>query len=172
VADLDDELARHHGASFGWALVCCGGDRTMAEDVLQNAYLKLFDGRARFAGQSTVRAFLFGVIHRTASEERRRRLVRAALSLSLSLLRTAEAEAEEQVGGLTPIIRDETSRQLSGALNRLTSRQRQVIHLVFYQELTIAVAAEVLGISVGSARTHYERGKAQLRVYLEDLAKP
>ena len=166
MADLDDELARHHGASYGWALVCCGGDRTMAEDVLQNAYLKLYDGRAQFAGRSGVRAFLFSVIRRTASEERRRRLVRAALSLSV--LRGEGAESTEQVAGLTPIIYDETSRQLNAALERLPARQRQVIHLVFYQELTIAAAAEILGISVGSARTHYERGKAQLRVSLED----
>ena len=142
----------------------------MAEDVLQNAYLKLFDGRAQFSGQSSVRAFLFSVIRRTASEERRRRLVRAALSLSV--LRSEGAESAEQVAGLTPIIYDETSRQLNSALERLPSRQRQVIHLVFYQELTIAAAAEALGISVGSARTHYERGKAQLRVHLEGLRKP
>ena len=38
-----------------------------------------------------------------------------------------------------------------------------MLHLVFYQDLTIADAAEILGVSVGSARTHYERGKAQLR---------
>ncbi|MEP6836366.1 MAG: RNA polymerase sigma factor [Gemmatimonas sp.] len=170
MADLDDELARHHGASFGWALVCCNGDRSVAEDVLQNAYLKLYDGRARFAGQSSVRAFLFSVIRRTASEDRRRRLVRAALSLSV--LRSEGAESTEQVSGLTPIIYDETCRQLNAALLRLSSRQRQVIHLVFYQELTISAAAEILGISIGSARTHYERGKAQLRVYLEDIKKP
>lgn len=166
MADLDDELARHHGASFGWALVCCSGDRTMAEDVLQNAYLKLYDGRAQFAGQSSVRAFLFGVIRRTASEERRRRLVRAALSLSMLRGNGAEWTAAED--GLNAIVYDETSRQLNTALERLPTRQRQVLHLVFYQELTIAQAAEVLGISVGSARTHYERGKAQLRVYLDD----
>jgi RNA polymerase sigma-70 factor (ECF subfamily) len=40
------------------------------------------------------------------------------------------------------------------------------LHLVFYQDLTIAAAADVLGISLGSARVHYERGKAQLRRHL------
>jgi RNA polymerase sigma factor (sigma-70 family) len=70
--------------------------------------------------------------------------------------------------GLTPIIRDETSRELIAALSRLSSRQREVLHLVFYQELTIAAAAEILGISLGSARAHYERGKAKLRLILGD----
>ena len=43
-----------------------------------------------------------------------------------------------------------------------------MLHLVFYQDLTIAAAADVMGISVGSARVHYERGKAQLRRLLGD----
>jgi RNA polymerase sigma-70 factor (ECF subfamily) len=159
VADLDDELLRHNQAAFGWALACCRGDPATAEDVLQTAYLKVLDGRARYRGQSEFRAFLFGVIRRTAMEERRGRAIRSALTLGLSTIH----HAHPSNNGLDPILRDETSRQLLDALQRLPQRQREVLHLVFYQDLTIAVAAEVLGISVGSARVHYERGKARLR---------
>jgi RNA polymerase sigma-70 factor (ECF subfamily) len=168
VADLDDELARHHRAAFGWALACCRGDRATAEDVLQTAYLKLIDGRARFAGESEFKTFLFGVIRRTASEDRRRRLVRATLSLGV-LGRDSKTSSIPHTG-LAPIIRDERSRELVTALDRLSSRQREVLHLVFYQDFTIAEAADVLKISVGSARVHYERGKAQLRRLLGDDA--
>jgi RNA polymerase sigma-70 factor (ECF subfamily) len=166
VADLDDELARHHRAAFGWALTCCRWDRGVAEDVLQTAYLKLVDGRAHFAGQSEFRTFLFGVIRRTASEERRRRVIRA--TLSLGVLGSTHSVASVEQDGLAPVIRDETSRQLVVALKQLSARQRDMMHLVFYQDLTIAGAADVIGISVGSARVHYERGKARLRQILGD----
>jgi RNA polymerase sigma-70 factor (ECF subfamily) len=162
VADLDDELLRHNQAAFGWALACCRWDPAIAEDVLQTAYLKVLDGRARYGGQSEFRAFLFGVIRRTAMEERRRRAIRSALTLGLSTIQ----HANPSNNGLEPIVRDETSRQLLGALQKLPPRQREVLHLVFYQDLTIALAAEVLGISLGSARVHYERGKKQLRQLL------
>jgi RNA polymerase sigma factor (sigma-70 family) len=156
---LDQELIRHNRAAFGWALACCRWDRSAAEDVLQSAYLKVLDGRARFAGASEFRGFLFGVIRRTAAEERRRRAVRGALSLATFQREPSATGAD----GLDAMIGDERSRELLAALDRLSARQREVLHLVFYQDFTIAAAAEVLGISVGSARVHYERGKAMLR---------
>jgi RNA polymerase sigma-70 factor (ECF subfamily) len=171
VHDLDDELLRHNHAAFSWALACCRWDRNLAEDVLQSAYLKVLDGRARFRGEADFRGFLFGVIRRTASEERRRRAIRSALSLSslsLSALRAVSTSDGHSENGLDPIVRDETSRSLLAALEQLTPRQREVLHLVFYQDFTIASAAEVLGISVGSARVHYERGKSHLRRLLGD----
>ena len=75
-ADLTAELEQLHTAAFGWALSCCGWDRSAAEDVLQATYLKLLDGRARFDGRSTFRTFVFGVIARTAREARRRAALR------------------------------------------------------------------------------------------------
>ena len=163
VAELDDELIRHNCAAFGWALACCRWDPSATEDVLQTAYLKLIDGRVRLPAHTDFRPFLFGVIRLTAKEERRRRAIRATLSLAVF---RGEPAASSSPTALDPIIRDETAKELFAALDRLSSRQREVLHLVFYQDLTIAAAADVLGISVGSARVHYERGKAHLRQLL------
>jgi RNA polymerase sigma-70 factor (ECF subfamily) len=63
----------------------------------------------------------------------------------------------------------ESAEALCAALERLPERQREVLHLVFYQDLSIADAAEVMEISLGSARTHYERGKARLRLFLKEV---
>jgi RNA polymerase sigma-70 factor (ECF subfamily) len=164
VVDLDEELARHHQAAFGWALACCKWDRSCAEDVLQTAYLKIVDGRARFGGRGEFRAFLFGVIRHTARDERRRRAVRRMLPVRL--LRQTGAGVMEN--GDEGVARDERTARLVTALDRLSARQREVLLLVFYHDLTIAAAAEVLGVSVGTARIHYERGKAHLRRLLDE----
>jgi RNA polymerase sigma-70 factor (ECF subfamily) len=60
--------------------------------------------------------------------------------------------------------------RLESAVAALAPRQRQLIDLVFYHELSIREAAKVLGISVGSARTHYERAKKQLFRMLDERA--
>src|SRR2546430_1221925 len=84
-ADLTAKLEELHAAAFGWALSCCGWDRSAAEDVLQATYLKLLDGRARFDGRSTFRTFVFGVIARTAREARRRAALRRWLPFAATI---------------------------------------------------------------------------------------
>lgn len=139
----------------------------MAEDVLQEAYLRVLDGRAKFGGRSAPRTWFFGVIRRVAHEQRRTIARRGALDLKLA----AEPPVDSDATGLDVPQRarhlDEQAAQLRGALGRLPERQRDVLHLVFYGELTLEEAAQVLAISVGSARTHYKRGKRRLAQWLE-----
>ena len=163
--DLPHQLERLHAAAFGWALSCCAWDRSTAEDVLQVSYLKLLDGRARFEGRSSLRTFVFGVIARTAREMRRKAQVRRWLPLASLLLGPAMADGRPDPE--TAVARADETERLVRALARLPNRQRQILHLVFYEDLTIAEAAQVAGVAVGTARTHYERGKAALRKLLE-----
>ena len=159
--DLERQLEEHHEAAFGWALSCCGWDRATAQDVLQTAYLKVLQGRAKFAGRSSFRTFLFGVIRRTAAEHRRAGMLRRVLPLS-RLDGRPEGRSSE-IDPAMAVERSEEAAHLVAALRALPGRQREVLHLVFYQDLSIAEAAEVIGVSLGTARTHYERGKQRLR---------
>lgn len=157
-----------HAESYGWALCCCGRDRSRAEDVLQRVYVKVLSGQAHHAGNGSFRTWLFAVIRRTALEDGRREWGRR-----LMLSRWWQRGGERETGGRLEVrLPSEASEAVelreafSGALAALPGRQREVLHLVFYQGLSIAQAAEVMGISVGSARTHYERGKKSLRARL------
>jgi len=163
--DMTSELERLHADAYAWALACCRWDREEGTEVLQTTYVKVLDGRARFEGRSSFRTWLFSVIFRTAAERRRRLVVR---SLRSHWSRNGHVAGPPSETPETLLAGSERSRDLTRALRRLSARQREVLHLVFYQEMSVEEASKVLGITLGSARTHYERGKRSLRRLLTE----
>jgi RNA polymerase sigma-70 factor (ECF subfamily) len=160
ISELKAELEKLHQASFGWALSCCRRDHAEAEEVLQTVYLKILQGKATYRGECKLQTWLFAVIRKTAITERRKHLVRTLKSIALargSSPSHPEVELEQS----------EMQQRFQQALARLPARQRETLHLVFYQDLSLSEAAEVMNISVGSTRRHYERGKKRLREALD-----
>jgi RNA polymerase sigma factor (sigma-70 family) len=160
------QLEALHTDSFGWAVHCCGGNPSRAEDVLQIAYLKVVARRVVFSGGSSFKTWWFGVIRLTALEEHRRLRYRESLLGRL----LAQVTGHPQASPPCPARQMEAServQELKQALACLPARQAEVLHLVFYQDLTVNEAAAVMKISPGSARQHYERGKARLRTLLQ-----
>jgi len=166
IAELKAELERLHCASFGWALSCCRRDRAEAEEVLQTVYLKILEGKARYCGEASFKTWLFAVIRKTAVSEYRRTLLRKLRVTTPSVLETDRNPLREEPG--TAFERSETRMHFQRALEKLPTRQREALHLVFYQELSLRETAEVMGISIGSARQHYDRGKKRLRETLAE----
>lgn len=157
-------LKAHHADNFGWALACCAWQRESAEDVLQEAYLRVLDGRANFAGKSSPKTWFFAVIKRIAADLKRSHTRRALLNLRLFV--TGSGGSTQDTGMHDAVYAHEASQQLKTALMQLSVRQREILHLVFYSEFTVEESAQTLQISVGSARTHYQRGKERLAVLL------
>ena len=164
-SELRALLEVHHSAGYGWALGCCSRDPAEAESVLQAVYLKILEGRARFDGRSSFKTWLFAVIRKTAVDERRRSMLRGLtlIKLGQAALSRAPEESPEQA-----VYRSQIEILFRRALSRLPSRQREVLQLVFYHDFTVSGAAEVMGCSIGSARTHYERGKKRLYKLIDE----
>jgi RNA polymerase sigma-70 factor (ECF subfamily) len=162
-----DTVKAQHADNFGWALACCARHRDGAEDVLQEAYLRVLDGRAKFAGRSSHKTWFFAVIKRVAVDVQRTQKRRYLLNLRMADTdRVLATESEANPLG-DSMSRDQSVQQLQEALMQLSVRQREVLHLVFYAEFTLEDSAEILDISVGSARTHYHRGKERLAELLK-----
>jgi RNA polymerase sigma factor (sigma-70 family) len=162
-ADLEQAIAQLHPASFAWALACCGWNTTEAEEVLQSTYLRVLEGRARFAGRSSLKTWLFSVVRKVASETRRRRWLReAALGRWFG-----GRPLEDTVAGPDEVMdSEERGARVRRALGQLAVRQREVLDLVFFHGLTIEEAALVMGVALGTARVHYQRGKRRLSALL------
>ena len=157
------KLAALHNGAWGWAMSIVGVDKPAAEDILQQVYLMIVEGRARYDGKSTLKTWLYGVIRNVGYRHYRR--------LRKDHLKLAVFAAEQRLNGIGSIDAtqqselENTQRQalVIEAMKRLPARQQQVLELTVYREFTLAQCASILGIRIGSVRTHYHRGKAALR---------
>lgn len=167
-SELMAELEKHQSSSYGWALSCCGRSAAEAEDVLQITYVKILEGKACYRGEASFKTWLFAVIRKTAASERRQNVLRR---LKLPGLRGSydRAPANQEPDVVWEI--SERQQLFRHALQSLPGRQQEALHLIFYQDLSLREAALVMGVSLGAARTHYDRGKKRLRKLLAESEK-
>ncbi len=151
-------LEAMHGQVFGWALSRCNYDQAAAEDLMQQAYVELLTGRARFEKRSSLKTFVFSVVQNLARSRYRR---------IASRLRVLSAVEAEPVATTAETLEPGENAELWRAVQSLPQRQRDVIELVFCRDMTIEAASRVMGVSTGSGRVHYDRAKKALRNKLE-----
>ncbi len=147
-----------HSQVFGWALSRCDYDEQVAGDLVQQAYVELLTGKASFDGRSSLRTFVFGVVQNLARSRFRR------INTRLRLLQTYVTRDEAVVDAA--IEADDLSH-IWQAVRDLPARQRDIVELVFCRDLTVEEASQVMGVSVGTGRVHYDRAKKALRQKLE-----
>lgn len=153
-----------HPTSYAWALACTRWNPVEAEEVLQSTYLRVLEGRARFGGRSSFKTWLFSVVRNVAAERHRRRWLEGLAHWK----KPSAVESEEAVRGpLEAVESEQRGTRVRRALGMLGARQREVLELVFFHELTVEEAAAVMGVRLGTARAHYHRGKLRLLTLLD-----
>ena len=155
-----EAIYNHHRESTFRLAYGLLGNPADAEEVLQTVYLKILQGKAIYRGESKLQTWLFAVIRKTAINERRKQWLRTLISIPG---KTSDVHNELE----SEFERSEMQQRFQQALAQLPARQRETLHLVFYQDLSLSEAAGVMNISLGSARRHYERGKKHLRATLD-----
>ncbi len=160
--ELQHKLAELHSDSYAWAIRCCAGDQHLAEEVLQDSYLKALRKIKAFKGQASFKTWLFAIIRYTAIDHAKAKAKRKTIQVE---------EVSNSIRSQPPTVEDPDRKALSTmfreALDELSPKQRRILHLVFYQACSISEAAEIMDIQLGTARTHYERGKSRLRQLLD-----
>ena len=149
-----------HGELFGWALSRCGYDDAVAEDLMQQAYVEILSGKARFNKKSSLKTFMFGVVQNLSRSRFRRQNTR---------LRLVDSFAAEQQPSASPHEPDNNLKRVWEAVESLPQRQRDITELVFIRDMTIEEASTVMGVSVGTGRVHYDRAKKSLAEKLQAL---
>ena len=135
-------------------------DRDAAEDLVQEAFIRLHRSAGSIRDLARAPAFLRSIVINLARDHNRRGL------MSLRHRASAEPPAPPAEPDETAV-RDEEVDEVLGALRTLPERQRACLVLHYYEELSIAEVAEALHISTNSVKTHCRRGLAALESRLE-----
>ena len=122
--------------------------RDAAEDVVQEAFIRLARSLHRIEDPSKAAAYLRSIVLNLARDHNRRGLL-------------------DPVGVDELVAHRHDHRQIVAALRTLPRRQRDCLALHYLLELSVAEIGETLGLSPNSVKTHLKRGLAALRLDTE-----
>jgi RNA polymerase sigma factor (sigma-70 family) len=151
---LEHFLRDHHREAYLWARQCCGFDGELAKDVIQQVYLKILEGKARLKHESNCKTWLFSIIRFTAIDELRKKGRWEQLEQGSEIVWEESEPMEDNYEAL---------------VRRLPKMQQEVLLMVFYHDLTLDEASRVMGLHIGTVRTHYDRGKKRLKDWIEKI---
>ncbi|WP_020676580.1 RNA polymerase sigma factor [Geopsychrobacter electrodiphilus] len=154
---------------MAWRMV---GNREDAEDLAQEAFIRLHKNIAKFRGESSLSTWLYQILSRLAIDHLRRQ----KLKQKIFFLRNTEDDQDplEQAAdpGANPgeiYLAGEAGRTMTKAMDKLPARQRMVFILRHHEGMPLKEIASVLELEVGTVKAHLHRAIHFLRNELKDL---
>ncbi|QMU74613.1 SigE family RNA polymerase sigma factor [Streptacidiphilus sp. PB12-B1b] len=157
---LTETYQAHYRSLLGLAALLLD-DAASCEDVVQEAFIRVHAARRRVREPDKTLAYLRQTVVNLSRSTLRRRI------MSLRLLQKPMPDmASAEEGAYDALERD----QLLQAMRGLQRRQREVLVLRYFADMTEAQVADSLGISVGSVKAYGSRGLAALRLSMESAS--
>ena len=151
---------RHADVAFSLAYRMCGR-RSMAEDVVQDAFLSLWRSGASYdRARGSVRSWVLSVVHNRAIDAFRREAVRTSRDVRDEHVAEHVAASEQTE---TEVERRDEARHVRSALGELPADQRQVIELAFFGGFTHTQIAEMLKLPAGTVKGRMRLGLTKMR---------
>jgi RNA polymerase sigma-70 factor (sigma-E family) len=144
-------FASRSGAMRGTAYLLCG-DWHRAEDLVQNAFVKLYRSWHRIAEHQKLDAYTRRILVRTFLDENRR-----------GFFHRERPTAEHTDRAVPPVSGVEDRMVLLRALADVPPRQRAALVLRFWEDLSVEETAKALGCTAGTVKSQVARGLAAMR---------
>lgn len=153
-------LVTRHSDKFYGAAFRIVMNQQEAEDIVQDAFLKLWDKPKIWkAGKGAkFTTWFYRIVMNLALDVRRK--TKHTTSNLEDELRTTELSQDKK------IIEDEEQKLLSNALNALPEKQLMALNLCFYEDHSNKEAADIMGVSVKALESLLMRAKAGMKDYL------
>ncbi len=146
-------------------LICLARDRSTAEEILQQTFIKLHQSRAAYVRGADPMPWLYTIAHRTFLDEARRRKRSRVEPARTDELPEIAVSFDGGAANEDPYSAEQIAEVLA-ALDRLPDNQRDALVLTKIQGKSIAEAATILGTTPGAIKLRAHRGYVTLRELL------
>ena len=137
-------------------------DRDLAEGIVVETMFEVWKNASRFTGGSSVSTWVLGIARHKALDEVRRR------ARFVPYDETSGMEiADESATAFDGLANRETRAELNCCIKQLPPEQQECIHLVFYQELSLAEIADIQGVPENTVKTRLFHARRKLKILLE-----
>lgn len=168
-----DEVVRLHQKRVYRVLLVLTRDPDAAETLTQECFLRAYEKRGSFRGESQVGTWLVRIAVNLARDHRRSRRT----SFWRRLVGLDDEEQSENIAAHLASREPSADRKLAArqqldaiwaAAGKLPARQREVFLLRFAEDMTLAETAAALGLQVGSVKAHLFRALSAIRKQVKE----
>ncbi len=135
-------------------------DYYIAEDIVQDSFAFIYVYRERIRDYSTLKSYLFSIIHNRAVDYIRKN--NRNITLDLNVISTFSPEKQ--------VLDKEQRKSFIKSFNNLNEKYKVVLYLYAFQELSYKEISEVVGISLAQVKVTIFRGRKKLKnLYNEEI---
>jgi RNA polymerase sigma-70 factor (ECF subfamily) len=154
---------RHSRAAFSLAHRMMG-ERQVAEDLAQDAFLKVWRGASSYrAERGSVRTWILSVVHNRGIDQLRSQASRRRTRERAQ----AEAPTSQPSEAFSEAWKNARREQVREALGTLPQEQLKILELAYFSGYTHAEIAELVGLPLGTVKGRMRLGLKKIRAYFE-----
>jgi RNA polymerase sigma-70 factor (ECF subfamily) len=179
---MEEFVSRYQQKAYAIVYQMCSGDREEAQDLTQEAFLRVFRNIGTFRGNSSFSTWFYRIVVNTCLDGRRRRRRRERVFSFWRPRQREEEPSKGEIGEQPDMVTEndplagltgrELALEIQKALTSLPERQRMIFQLKVFQGMSIREIAQVMGTAEGTVKSHLFRATHFLRAALKDWGVP
>jgi RNA polymerase sigma-70 factor (ECF subfamily) len=159
--DLRALVERYHGPLLGYLYRLTGGDGVLAEDLVQETFLRVLRSIEQYRHPRAFKPWLYAIATNLGRDHYKRLATRQTVAITEAVLNQPDQRTSAAPEAVA-LAHDEAI-WVNAALADLPDHQREVVVLRYYQELALTEIAEALNIPVGTVKSRLSLGLQRLR---------
>ncbi|NLK75603.1 MAG: sigma-70 family RNA polymerase sigma factor [Clostridiales bacterium] len=137
-------------------------DLHAAEDIFQEVFIKVNQKLYTFEGNSSIKTWIIRITINTCKD-----YLKSAWKRKVVPMMEHQEDAIVSDSDFEDVERQDTNDMIKEAVMSLPSKYKDIVLCVYYQDMTVAKAAEVLNIAEGTAKSRLSRARQRLKSILE-----